>query len=106
MTNPRDIVTFCQGMENAERTEMIKGIESQFKWQSVAQVAQMMYPSYTSGGLVSEEALDMVKSGQISGGLELMRLQNQTTQSPSFGMTTSQQAALAFAWLILNGLNR
>ena len=78
MTNPNELVAYCQAMRPSERTEIIKGIETQFKWQSIAQVAKAMFPSHISGGYVSEEALDMVKSGQVGGGVELMRWQNQT----------------------------
>jgi hypothetical protein len=61
MTQQHEIVAFCQSLTQAERTVIIKGIESQFKWQSVAQIAQAVFPSYNPGSGVSAEALDMVK---------------------------------------------
>ena len=105
MTHPAQIVAFCQGLAPDERAAVMKGIDSAFKWQPVAQIAQAMFPTYYSGG-VSEEALDLVKGGQVSGGVELMRQQNQYTAPPSFGFTPAQQAALSFAWVVLNALNQ
>jgi hypothetical protein len=84
----------------------LKGIESQFKWQSVAQIAQAMFPSYNYGSGVSAEALDMVKAGQVSGGVELMRMQNQGAPQPNWGMMPAQQAALSFAWIVLKGMEQ
>jgi hypothetical protein len=106
MTQPYEIMAFCQGLTPAERTCIIKGIESQFKWQSVAQVAQAMFPTYSSGSGVSAEALDMVKSGQISGGLELMRMENQTAAQPQWGLMPAQQATLSFAWMVLKKMEQ
>jgi hypothetical protein len=48
----------------------------------------------------------MVKSGQISGGLELMRMENQTAAQPNWGMLPAQQAALSFAWMVLKGMEQ
>jgi hypothetical protein len=105
MTQQHEIIGYCQGLTQAERAAILHGIESQFKWQSVAQVAQAMFPSYNYGGGVSAEALDMVKGGQISGGIELMRQENQAVTQPQWGgMTPAQQAALSFAWMILKGM--
>jgi hypothetical protein len=106
MTQPYEIIAFCQGLTPAERAGITKGIESQFKWQSVAQVAQAMFPTYNSGSGVSAEALDMVKGGQISGGLELMRMENQAAAQPNWGMMPAQQAALSFAWMVLKGMEQ
>jgi hypothetical protein len=106
MTQQHEIVAFCQGLTPAERARIIKGIESQFRWQSVAQVAQAMFPSYSYGNGVSAEALDMVKSGQIDGGLELMRIENQAAAQPNWGMMPVQQAALSFAWMVLQGIEQ
>jgi hypothetical protein len=106
MTQPHEIITFCQGLTPAERSSVIKGIESQFRWHSVAQVAQAMFPSYNYGSGVSAEALDMVKGGQISGGMELMRMQNQAVAQPGWGMMPAQQAALSFAWMVLKEIEQ
>jgi hypothetical protein len=106
MTGPQQIVAFCRGVDAASRSDMIRAIESQFKWQSVAQLAQAMFPAYGSGSHVSEEALDMVKGGQISGGLELMRMENQSFSTANPGMTPAQQAALTFAWIVLTGMEK
>ena len=104
MTQPHDIMAFCQNLSPAKRAAIVKGIESQFKWQSVAQVAQGMFPSYNYG--VSAEALDMVKGGQISGGLELMRTENQAPAQGNWGMMPAQQAALSFAWMVLKRIEQ
>lgn len=106
MTQPHDIIAFCQGLTPVERASIMKGIESQFKWQSVAQVAQAMFPSYSYGGGVSAEALDMVKSGQVSGGAELMRMENQAATQQQWGMLPVQQASLSFAWTVLRGIEQ
>jgi hypothetical protein len=106
MTQPHEIIAFCQGLTPAERASITKGIESQFKWQSVAQVAQAMFPTYNAGSGVSAEALDMVKGGQISGGLELMRMENQAAAQPNWGMMPAQQAALSFAWMVLKRMEQ
>ncbi len=105
MSHPAQIVAFCQGLAPDERTAIMNGIDSAFKWQPVAQIAQAMFPSYYSGG-VSAEALDLVKGGQVSGGIELMRQQNQYYAPPSYGFTPAQQASLSFAWVVLNALNQ
>jgi hypothetical protein len=101
MTQQHEIYTFCQSQTPAERAALIKGIEGQFKWQSVAQIAQAMFPSYSSGGGPSAEVLDMVKAGHINAGLEMMRIDNQATAQPNWGMLPAQQAALSFAWMVL-----
>jgi hypothetical protein len=106
MTQQHEIIVFCQGLSPADRAEIIKGIESQFKWQPLAQLAQAMFPSYNYGTGGSPEALDMVKGGQISGGLELMRIENQAAQQPSWGMMPTQQAVLSFAWMVLKGIEQ
>ena len=106
MTQPHEIAAFCERLTPAERLAIIKGIENQFKWQSVAQTAQAMFPSYYHGSGVSAEALDMVRSGQISGGLELMRMENQAAPQPNWGMMPAQQAALSFAWTVLKGMEQ
>jgi hypothetical protein len=104
MTQQHEIYAFCQSQAPAERAALIKGIESQFKWQSVAQIAQAMFPSYGSGAGASAETLDMVKAGHISAGLELMRIDNQATAQPNWGMLPAQQAALSFAWMVLKAM--
>lgn len=106
MTHPQEIIAFCEALTPAERTAIVRGIESQFRWQSVAQVAQAMFPSYNYGSGVSAEALDMVKAGQVSGGVELMRMQNQAAPQPNWGMMPAQQAALSFAWIVLKGMEQ
>lgn len=106
MTQQHEIVAFCQGLTPDERAGIIKGIETQIKWQSLASVAQAMFPSFGSGGGVSAEALDMVKGGQISGGLELMRIENQAAAQRNRGMMPAQQAALSFAWMVLKGMEQ
>jgi hypothetical protein len=106
MSQPQQIVTFCRALTPAERTAILRGIESQFKWQSVARVAQAMFPSYTSGSGVSAEALDMVQAGHVSAGVELMRMQNQAAPPLNWGMLPAQQAALSFAWIVLKGLEQ
>jgi membrane protease subunit (stomatin/prohibitin family) len=55
---------------------------------------------------VSAEALDMVKSGQISGGLELMRWENQPAMQQQWGFTPAQQASLSFAWTVLKAIEQ
>ena len=102
MTDPRQIVAFCEKLSPAERGQVKQAIESAFRWQPVAQVAQAMFPALagsTAGG-VSADALDLVRGGFVSGGVELMGMQ-QTAASPQLGLTPQQQAALSLAWLVL-----
>ena len=106
MTQQHEIIAFCQSLTPAERGNIIKGIESHFKWQSVASVAQAMFPVQSYSGGVSAEALDMVTHGQVSGGLELMRQQNYVAAQPAWGMMPQQQAALSFAWMVLKGMEQ
>jgi hypothetical protein len=103
MMHPDQIVTFCRALPPDDRAAVMKGIESTFKWMPVAQIAQSMFPSYYSGG-VSPEALDLVMGGQVQGGVDLMRQQNQYTPPPMYGFTAANQAALSFAWVVLNAL--
>jgi hypothetical protein len=105
MTNQQEILTFCQSLTPVERADMVKNIESHFQWQSVAQLAQAMYPTYYAGG-VSAEALDMVKSGQVTGGVELMHWQNQGAMQPNWGGMPAQNAALGFAWMVLKAMDQ
>jgi hypothetical protein len=106
MTQSHEIIAFCRSLTADERARIIAGIESQFKWQSVSQVAQALFPSYNYGAGVSAEALDMVKSGQISGGLELMRWENQPAMQQQWGFTPAQQASLSFAWTVLKAIEQ
>lgn len=106
MTQSHEIIAFCQTLTADERARIIAGIESQFKWQSVSQVAQALFPSYSYGGGVSAEALDMVKSGQVSGGVELMRWENQPALQQQWGFTPAQQASLSFAWTVLKAIEQ
>jgi membrane protease subunit (stomatin/prohibitin family) len=105
MTNQQEILNLCRSLTPVERADIVKNIESHFQWQSVAQFAQAMYPAYYSGG-VSEEALDMVKSGQVAGGVELMRWQNQGAMQANWGMMPAQNAALGFAWMVLKAMDQ
>ena len=107
MTDPREIVPFCQGMTPQERTVVLKGIDSAFKWQPAAQLAQALYPALVhSNGGVSQEAKDLVMGGNVDAGVELMRIQSQPAMTPQFGMTPTQQAALSFAWVVLKALEQ
>lgn len=106
MTQPNHIIRTCHDFSAEERSQAIKAIESMFRWQPVAQMAQSMFPSYYSGGGVSPEALDMASHGQVSGGLELMRLENQAAPASMGGMLPIQQAALSFAWTVLKALEQ
>jgi len=103
MVRQDQILAFCQSLAPEERATILKGIESQFKWQPVAQIAQALFPAQSQG--VSAEARDMVLGGQVEGGLELMRMQNAAVQ-PQFGMTPYQQAALSYAWMVLKGMGQ
>jgi len=107
MNQQNEIIAFCQSLTPNDRVNIIKGIESHFKWQSVASVAQALFPAQSYGGGVSAESLDMVTHGQIGGGLELMRQENQVApQQTAWGMMPQQQAALSFAWLVLKGMEQ
>jgi hypothetical protein len=102
LTTPQQIATTCAGWNADERAEVLRGIESTFRWAPVAQVAQSLFaPYFQQGGGVSPEATDMVIHGQIEGGLELMRQQNSPTPQASWGLTSGQQAALSYAWMVL-----
>jgi hypothetical protein len=105
MSHPSQIAAFCRALPPDEQAAVMKGIEGAFKWLPVAQIAQSMFPAYYSGG-VSPEALDLVMGGQVSGGIELMRQQNQYVAPPSYGFTPAQQASLSFAWVLLNALKQ
>jgi hypothetical protein len=101
MTDPRQIVAFCEKLSPEERGQVKQAIESAFRWQPVAQVAQAMFPALAgSTAGVSADALDLVRGGFVSGGVELMGMQ-QTAASPQLGLTPQQQAALSLAWLVL-----
>jgi hypothetical protein len=103
MVRQDQITAFCQTLTTEERATILKGIEGQFKWQPVAQIAQALFPAQSQG--VSAEAHDMVLAGQVEGGLELMRMQNASVQ-PQFGMTPYQQAALSYAWTVLKAMDQ
>ncbi len=105
MTQPAQIVAFCQKLTPDERAGVRKGIESAFRWQPVAQIAQAMYPMLAAPHHgVSAEAMDLAKGGLVDGAVELMAMQNQPPPTPQFGMTSQQQATLAFAWAVLQRL--
>jgi hypothetical protein len=102
MTQPAQIVAFCKNLTPAEREGVRKAIESAFKWQPVAQIAQAIFPMLTAPRHgVSAEAMDLINGGFISGGVDLMAMQNQRPASPQFGITGQQQASLSFAWWVL-----
>jgi membrane protease subunit (stomatin/prohibitin family) len=48
----------------------------------------------------------MVKSGQLRGGLELMRWENQPAMQQQWGFTPAQQASLSFAWTVLKAIEQ
>jgi hypothetical protein len=106
MTSQREIVMYCRALEPAERPAIMQGIESMFKWQPVAQMAQGLFSSYfTPSGGVSDDAKDLVKGGYVDAGVELMRLENQPQVSQmQLGMTPMQQMALCYAWTVLRML--
>src|SRR5678816_2064106 len=79
MTQPDQIIAFCRGVSAAERAALIKGIEGQFRWQSVALIARAILPSSAYGAYVSDEALGMAIGGQVDGALDLMRMENPAT---------------------------
>jgi hypothetical protein len=55
---------------------------------------------------VSDDAMDLIHGGFISGGVDLIAMQNQAPPPPQFGLTGQQQAALSFAWLVLQRLQQ
>jgi hypothetical protein len=75
-TQPAEIARHCMELTPTERASAIKAIESMFRWQSVAQVAQAFFPAYSSGGGVAADAADLAKGGFVSGAVDLMRMQN------------------------------
>jgi len=99
-----EIIAFCQSQTQAERVALVQGIESQLKWQGVLQVSQVMFATNSVGGGVSSEALDMVKDGQIYGGLALMNQENQISGRTQWGMAPGQSGALNFALMVLKGI--
>jgi hypothetical protein len=106
-TQPAEIARLCMEMTPAERTSTIKTIESTFRWQSVAQVAQAFFPAYNSGGGDAAAAADLAKGGFVSGAVDMMRMQNQAApQAVAGGMLPVQQAALSYAWVVLKSLER
>jgi hypothetical protein len=48
----------------------------------------------------------MAIHGQVSGGLELMRQENQVAAQPAWHMMPQQQATLSFAWMVLKGMEQ
>jgi hypothetical protein len=107
MTSAPAIVAFCQGLDPSERAEAIRGIESMFKWQPVAQIAQGLFSSYSAPHGVSADAKDLVMGGYVSAGVELMAMQNQAqAPPPQFGMLPMQQVALSYAWTVLKALEQ
>lgn len=105
MAQPAQIIAFCQKLTPEERAGVLKGIESAFRWQPVAQIAQAMYPMFAAPHHgVSDDAMDLIHGGFVSGGVELMAIQNQVPPTPQLGLTAQQQSALAFAWLVLRRL--
>jgi hypothetical protein len=105
-TVPADIIRQCNELTPAERPIVLKAIEAMFRWQSVSQIAQQMFPSYTCGGGVSDEAKDLVMGGYVNAGVELMRQQNQVAAPNYGGMLPIQQAALSFAWIVLKVIDQ
>lgn len=108
MSTQAEILMYCRDLDPAERTSVMHGIESQFKWQPVAQVAQGLFSSYfTPSGGVSDDARDLIKGGYVDAGVELMRLENQPQVSQmQLGMTPLQQMALSYAWTVLRMLEQ
>jgi hypothetical protein len=105
MTQPAQIVAFCRALAPREREAVAKAIESAFRWQPVAQVAQAMYPMLAAPQPgVSDDAMDLIRGGFVGGGVDLMAMQNQASAAPQFGLTAQQQAALGLAWLVLQRL--
>jgi hypothetical protein len=107
MTNPNDILQYCQAFTPGERSLALKNIESQFKWQPIAKIAQAMYPTlYGSHGGVSADAMDLIQGGYVEAGVKLMGIENQPPVAPNFGMLPIQQCALSFAWVALNAMQQ
>ena len=104
MTQPMAIVQFCRGLNREDRAGVLKGIESAFKWQPVAQIAQALFPAQQSSN-VAADAADLAKGGFISGAVDLMGMQSQSVQ-PQYGMTAAQQAALSYAWTVLKSIEQ
>ena len=106
MSSQAEIARYCRDLDPAERAAVTQGIESMFKWQPVAQVAQGLFSSYfTPSGGVSDDAKDLIKGGYVDAGVELMRLENQPQVSQvQMGMTPMQQLALSYAWTVLRML--
>jgi len=46
----------------------------------------------------------LARGGFISGAVDMMAMQSQAPPPPQIGMTSQQQAALAFAWMVLQKL--
>jgi hypothetical protein len=105
-TKPAEIVRQCKELTPAERPVALKAIEAMFRWQPVSQIAQQMFPAYSYGGGVSDEAKDLVMGGCVDAGVELMRQQNQVAAPAYGGMLPIQQAALSFAWIVLKALDQ
>ena len=103
MTQPTDIVRFCQSLSREDRGDVVKGIESAFKWQPVAQIAQAFFPAQASSGAVVD-AVDLAQGGYVSGAVDLMRAQSQNVQA-QYGMTAMQQAALEVGLDVVSGLH-
>ena len=107
MTHPADIIQFCRSLAPDDRVVVLKGIESSFKWQPAAQLAQTLFPALChSGGGVSQEAKDMALGGDVSAAVRMMSWENQAPPTPQFGMTATQQATLSFAWVVLKALEQ
>jgi len=106
-TQPADIVRQCRELTPDERLAALNAIEAMFRWQSVGQIAQQLFPAYSYGGGVSADAKDLIMGGCVDAGVELMRQQNQPTAQPGYGgMLPIQQAALSFAWIVLKALDQ
>ncbi|MGH9875056.1 MAG: hypothetical protein ACRD9S_21585 [Pyrinomonadaceae bacterium] len=105
LTRPDEIIQFCQSLTPGERDVVLKGIESSFKWQPVALIAQAFYPTVVGPSGVSEDAMDLVRGGFVEGGIELMKSQSQPPPQ-QFGMTATQQAVYSFAWVVLKAIEQ
>jgi hypothetical protein len=107
MTRPDEILQYCLGFTQEERQAALRNIESQFKWQPVAQMAQALYPTLFGGYKgVSSEAMDLVQGGYVDAGVKLMAMENQAPVAPPMGMLPIQQSALSFAWVVLGALEQ
>src|SRR5438105_3092268 len=92
MTRLDDILNYCLGFTREERQAALRNIESQFKWQPVAQMAQALYPTLFGGYKgVSPEAMDLVQGGYVDAGVKLMAMENQAPVAPAIGMLPIQQ---------------